>query len=38
MAEQLDEAHDTETSRPVEQPKPPFKKQQQQATRARIRA
>ena len=29
MAEQLDEAHDTETSRPVEQPKPPFKKQQQ---------
>ena len=30
MAEQLDEARDTETSAPVKQPKPPFKKQQQQ--------
>ena len=30
MAEQLDEAQDTETSAPVKQPKPPFKKQQQQ--------
>ena len=31
MAEQLDAAQDTETSAPVQQPKPPFKKQQQQA-------
>ncbi len=30
MAEQLDEAREIETSKPVEQPKPPFKKQQQQ--------
>ncbi len=30
MAGQLDEAQDTETSAPVRQPKPPFKKQQQQ--------
>ncbi len=30
MAEQLDEVQDTETSEPVKQPKPPFKKQQQQ--------
>ena len=30
MAEELDEAQDTETSAPVKQPKPPFKKQQQQ--------
>ncbi|MGZ9060131.1 MAG: SDR family oxidoreductase [Burkholderiaceae bacterium] len=30
MAEQLDEAQDTETSAPIKQPKPPFKKQQQQ--------
>lgn len=30
MAEQLDEAQDTEISAPVKQPKPPFKKQQQQ--------
>ena len=29
MAEQLDEAQDTETSAPVRQPKPPFKRQQQ---------
>ncbi|MBA2413342.1 MAG: SDR family NAD(P)-dependent oxidoreductase, partial [Burkholderiaceae bacterium] len=31
MAEQLDAAQDTETSAPVQQPTPPFKKQQQQA-------
>ncbi len=30
MAEQLDEAQDTETSKPLAEPKPPFKKQQQQ--------
>ncbi len=30
MAEQLDEAQGTETAAPVKQPKPPFKKQQQQ--------
>ena len=30
MAEQLDEAQDTETSAPIKQPKPPFKKQRQQ--------
>ena len=30
MAEQLDEVHDTETSAPLKEPKPPFKKQQQQ--------
>ena len=30
MAEQLDEVQDTETSKPLNQPKPPFKKQQQQ--------
>ena len=30
MGEQLDEAKDTETSAPVKQPKPPFKKQRQQ--------
>ena len=30
MAEQVDEAQDTETSTPIKQPKPPFKKQQQQ--------
>ena len=30
MAEQLDEAQDTETSAPVKQPRPPFKKQRQQ--------
>ncbi len=30
MAEQVDEAQDTETSAPIKQPKPPFKKQQQQ--------
>ena len=30
MAEQLDEVQDTETSAPLKQPKPPFKKQQQQ--------
>lgn len=30
MAEQLDAAQDTPTSAPVKQPKPPFKKQQQQ--------
>jgi NAD(P)-dependent dehydrogenase (short-subunit alcohol dehydrogenase family) len=30
MAEQLDEVQDTETSAPVKEPKPPFKKQQQQ--------
>ena len=30
MAEQLDEVQDTETSQPVKEPKPPFKKQQQQ--------
>ncbi|MGH6609939.1 MAG: SDR family oxidoreductase [Burkholderiaceae bacterium] len=30
MAEQLDEALNTKTSAPVKQPKPPFKKQQQQ--------
>jgi NAD(P)-dependent dehydrogenase (short-subunit alcohol dehydrogenase family) len=30
MAEQLDEVQDTETSEPLKQPKPPFKKQQQQ--------
>ena len=30
MAEQLDEAQDTETSKPLKEPKPPFKKQQQQ--------
>jgi NAD(P)-dependent dehydrogenase (short-subunit alcohol dehydrogenase family) len=30
MAEQLDEVQDTETSAPLKEPKPPFKKQQQQ--------
>ena len=30
MAEQLDAVQDTETSRPLEQPKPPFRKQQQE--------
>ena len=30
MAEQLDEVQDTETSAPLTEPKPPFKKQQQQ--------
>jgi NAD(P)-dependent dehydrogenase (short-subunit alcohol dehydrogenase family) len=30
MAEQLDEAQDTETSAPLKEPKPPFKKQHQQ--------
>ena len=30
MAEQLDEVHNTETSAPLKEPKPPFKKQQQQ--------
>ena len=30
MAEQLDEAVDTNTSKPLEEPKPPFKKQHQQ--------
>lgn len=30
MAEQLDEAQDTETSAPLKQPKPPFKQQRQQ--------
>lgn len=30
MAEQLDKVDDTETSAPLKQPKPPFKKQQQQ--------
>ena len=30
MAEQLDEVQDTETSEPLKQPKPPFKKQKQQ--------
>ena len=30
MGEQLDEVKDTETSAPVKQPKPPFKKQRQQ--------
>ena len=30
MAQELDEAQDTDTSAPLKQPKPPFKKQQQQ--------
>ena len=30
MAEQLDEVQDTETSKPLAEPKPPFKKQRQQ--------
>ena len=38
MAEQLDEVQDTETSAPLKEPKPPFKKQQQQPPGSNLRS